>query len=128
MFLCLSSHFIYKFPENSFLYDSLYIKKIEFIWLFEKKQILLHTDITINMKRFIANIQVNQLFHLHDFNIPIADDNKPHLFITGKNGSGKNVLLRAPSSPAVAERYNAPINKDIPEYSVCCNHPFAFCT
>jgi predicted ATP-binding protein involved in virulence len=35
------------------------------------------------------------LFHLNDFDIPISREKFPHLIITGKNGSGKTVLLNA---------------------------------
>ena len=49
------------------------------------------------MNYFIKNIHVNNLFHLNDFDIPIADEKYPHLIITGKNGSGKTVILNAVS-------------------------------
>lgn len=45
------------------------------------------------MNYFIKNIHVNKLFHLENFDIPISDAKYPHLIITGKNGSGKTVLL-----------------------------------
>lgn len=47
------------------------------------------------MNHFITNIHVNKLFHMNNFDIPIADEKHPHLIITGKNGSGKTVLLNA---------------------------------
>ena len=47
------------------------------------------------MEPYITNIHVNELFHLKDFDIQIADANHPYLMITGKNGSGKTVLLNA---------------------------------
>ena len=47
------------------------------------------------MNYFIKNIHVNKLLHLENFDIPIADVNYPHLIITGKNGSGKTILLNA---------------------------------
>ena len=47
------------------------------------------------MNYFIKNIHINKLFHLENFDIPIADEKYPHLIITGKNGSGKTVLLNA---------------------------------
>lgn len=47
------------------------------------------------MNYFIKNIHVNKLFHLENFDIPIANVNYPHLIITGKNGSGKTILLNA---------------------------------
>ncbi|MBQ9586491.1 MAG: ATP-binding protein [Bacteroidales bacterium] len=47
------------------------------------------------MNHFITNIHVNKLFHLNNIDIPIADSNYPHLIITGKNGSGKTILLNA---------------------------------
>ena len=47
------------------------------------------------MNYFIKNIHINKLFHLNDIDIPIADEKCPYLIITGKNGSGKTVLLNA---------------------------------
>ena len=47
------------------------------------------------MNYFIKNIHINKLFYLNDIDIPIADEKCPHLIITGKNGSGKTVLLNA---------------------------------
>ena len=47
------------------------------------------------MNYFIKNIHINKLFHLNDFDIPISREEFPHLIITGKNGSGKTVLLNA---------------------------------
>ena len=47
------------------------------------------------MNYFIKNIHINKLFHLNDFDIPISKEEFPHLIITGKNGSGKTVLLNA---------------------------------
>ena len=46
------------------------------------------------MNYFIKNIHINKLLHLHDFDIAIPEKN-PHLIITGKNGSGKTILLKA---------------------------------
>ena len=31
------------------------------------------------MNYFIKNIRINKLLHLQDFNIPIANENAPHL-------------------------------------------------
>lgn len=47
------------------------------------------------MNRYITKISVNRLFHLGGFEIPVSDDAFPHLIITGRNGSGKTVLLNA---------------------------------
>ncbi|MCM1450717.1 MAG: AAA family ATPase [Clostridium sp.] len=47
------------------------------------------------MNRYISEIKINNLFHLKDLNIQIADENAPHLILTGKNGSGKTILLNA---------------------------------
>ena len=49
----------------------------------------------MDMNYFIKKIHINQLFHLNGIDIPIADEKSPHLLITGKNGSGKTVLLNA---------------------------------
>ena len=50
------------------------------------------------MNYYIKNIHVNHLYHLHNFDIPISDEKTPHLMLTGKNGSGKTVLLNAIAS------------------------------
>lgn len=47
------------------------------------------------MNYFIKNIHINKLFHLENLDIPIVNAKYPHLIITGKNGSGKTVLLNA---------------------------------
>ena len=47
------------------------------------------------MKPYIKNIHINSLYHLQDLDIAIADENSPHILLTGKNGSGKTVLLNA---------------------------------
>lgn len=46
------------------------------------------------MSYFVKTIKVNKLLHLQDFSIDIPAEN-PHLIITGKNGSGKTILLKA---------------------------------
>lgn len=46
------------------------------------------------MNYFVKNIKINNLLHLHNFNISIPAES-PHLIITGKNGSGKTILLKA---------------------------------
>ena len=46
------------------------------------------------MNYFVKTIKVNKLLHLQDFSIDIHAEN-PHLIITGKNGSGKTILLKA---------------------------------
>lgn len=47
------------------------------------------------MNYYIRKIHINNLFHLRNIDIPIANEKAPHLIITGKNGSGKTVLLNA---------------------------------
>jgi predicted ATP-binding protein involved in virulence len=47
------------------------------------------------MDPFVTKIRVNEVFHLRDFEIDIAGNDKKHLILTGKNGTGKTVLLRA---------------------------------
>ncbi|WP_443982998.1 AAA family ATPase [Xylanibacter rarus] len=47
------------------------------------------------MNYYIKKIHINNLFHLRNIDIPIAYKKAPHLIITGKNGSGKTVLLNA---------------------------------
>ncbi|NDV56722.1 AAA family ATPase [Bacteroides sp. 519] len=42
---------------------------------------------------FITNITVGESRNLKDFTIPLSDNEKKHLIITGKNGSGKTSLI-----------------------------------
>ena len=49
----------------------------------------------MTMPRYITNIHINNLLHLRDFDIQIADEEAPHLILTGKNGSGKTITLNA---------------------------------
>lgn len=46
-----------------------------------------------NMNLFLTKIRVNKIYHLQDFDINIADEEKKHLILTGKNGTGKTVLM-----------------------------------
>ena len=47
------------------------------------------------MNIYITEIKINNLYHLQNLSIQIADEHSPHLILTGKNGSGKTVLLNA---------------------------------
>jgi predicted ATP-binding protein involved in virulence len=45
------------------------------------------------METFITKIKVNESRRVCDLEIPLCDNERQHLFITGKNGSGKTGLL-----------------------------------
>ncbi|MDR0865134.1 MAG: ATP-binding protein, partial [Candidatus Symbiothrix sp.] len=45
------------------------------------------------METFITKIKVNESRRVNDLEIPLSDSHRQHLFITGKNGSGKTSLL-----------------------------------
>ncbi len=47
------------------------------------------------MSNFLTGIHINKIFHLEDIDIPIDENEKKHLIITGRNGSGKTSLLNA---------------------------------
>jgi len=47
------------------------------------------------MSNFLTSIHINKIFHLENFDIQIDENEKKHLIITGKNGSGKTSLLNA---------------------------------
>lgn len=47
------------------------------------------------MNRYLTEIQINKLYHLQNISIKIEDESAPHLILTGKNGSGKTILLNA---------------------------------
>jgi len=54
------------------------------------------SQIAFDEPAFISQIKVNQIFHLKDLEPIAIDENEPkHLLITGKNGSGKTILLKA---------------------------------
>lgn len=44
---------------------------------------------------FISSIHIHDLYHLKDLKIEFDPTKTPHLLLTGRNGSGKTVLLRA---------------------------------
>ena len=44
---------------------------------------------------YITKIKVNHVRHLKDIEIPLSENERKHLIITGKNGSGKTSLLEA---------------------------------
>lgn len=47
------------------------------------------------MSNYITRIHINRLLHLENLDIPVCEGMKKHLIITGRNGSGKTVLLNA---------------------------------
>jgi len=44
---------------------------------------------------FIEKITINEVRHLKDVDIPISSEERKHLILTGKNGSGKTSVLEA---------------------------------
>jgi uridine kinase len=50
------------------------------------------------MEVFVSELRINKVRHLHDLNIPLSSQERKHLIITGKNGSGKTSLLNELSS------------------------------
>lgn len=60
------------------------------------------------MNHFVRKIIIDRLFHLKDLEISIPDSAYPHLIITGKNGSGKTVLLQIMSDllQLLADRFD----------------------
>ena len=47
------------------------------------------------MEHFITKIQIDKLRHLSNIKISLKEEERQHLLITGKNGSGKTSLLLA---------------------------------
>ncbi len=45
------------------------------------------------MEHFIKEIRINNVRHLKDITISLDSDNRQHLILTGKNGSGKTSVL-----------------------------------
>lgn len=49
----------------------------------------------MSMDNYVNNIKIDKLGHLEDISIDLANENAPHLIVTGKNGSGKTIFLNA---------------------------------
>lgn len=47
------------------------------------------------MNNFLTKIHINKIFHLENIDIDLDTEQPKHLIITGKNGSGKTVLVNA---------------------------------
>lgn len=64
---------------------------------------------------FITEIQIDNVRHLKNMNIPLSKEKMKHLIITGKNGSGKTSLLEAMSRFIVAASENGSFAMTISE-------------
>ena len=53
------------------------------------------TNSTGMQETFITKIEVQEVRGIQDFTIPLSEQERKHLIITGKNGSGKTSLLEA---------------------------------
>lgn len=42
---------------------------------------------------FISEIDIEKLYHLSDIKIKLDSNKRQHLLLTGKNGSGKNIIV-----------------------------------
>ena len=45
------------------------------------------------MEHYLTQIEINKLRHLSNITINLSDNERKHLLITGKNGSGKTTVL-----------------------------------
>ena len=75
------------------------------------------------MSYFLTAIQINKIFHLENIHIPIDENEKKHLIITGKNGCGKTSLLLALKdfvNDAIYESHNSElqIDQDTPHKNI----------
>jgi len=55
---------------------------------------------------FITKIHVEKVRHIEDMEIKICDEQRKHLIITGKNGSGKTSLLKVIANLVEQSRRN----------------------
>lgn len=44
---------------------------------------------------FITNLTINKVRHLKDIHLPLSNEKRKHLILTGKNGSGKTSVLES---------------------------------
>lgn len=63
------------------------------------------------MEHFITGIQICELRHLSDITILLDQENRQHLMITGKNGSGKTSLLIALKKYLTAIEIGVPLTE-----------------
>ncbi|MCM1048351.1 MAG: AAA family ATPase [Clostridiales bacterium] len=62
------------------------------------------------MEHYITEINIEKLRHLSDIVISLNPEQRQHLIVTGKNGSGKTSLLMA------LQKYLQAINEDKLDY------------
>ena len=47
------------------------------------------------MEHFITGLHIKHVRHLKDIDIPLSSENRQHLILTGRNGSGKTSVFDA---------------------------------
>ena len=68
-----------------------------FVLYYEKKIIQLIAGGKGVKEMYITNVTIESVRHLHNIELPLSDNHRKNLIITGKNGSGKTSLLEAMS-------------------------------
>ncbi|MBO4400410.1 MAG: AAA family ATPase [Selenomonadaceae bacterium] len=69
------------------------------------------------MEHYITQIHIDSLRHLNNIDIPLSEENRRHLLLTGKNGSGKTSLLEA-----LKQNLSAINNHHWDSYKSCVAH------
>ena len=62
---------------------------------------------------FVTSIQVGKVRHLNNITIEIADTQRRHLILTGKNGSGKTSLLEAMRDNVLSKQRKITLNGSV---------------
>ena len=70
---------------------------------------------------FITKIHIGKVRHIENIDIELSENQRKHLIITGKNGSGKTSLLEAMMGKILIEQY-AGSHKENDGYNILTQH------
>jgi predicted ATP-binding protein involved in virulence len=72
----------------------------------------INTSKTYENDVFITDITIHKVRHLKDIHIPLSEDIRKHLILTGKNGSGKTSVLERLKASVLEILYQKYLNPD----------------
>ena len=84
----------YKKDKNIKKAQEYFMRAIEINPKLNKLRRVLKKISNFNKPTFISEFDIKNVRHLRDIEIPISSNKRKHLFLTGKNGSGKTSVLK----------------------------------